>query len=354
MQQLRRHISALATLPENGAPVLSAYFDLRRPVEVLRAAFETWSTAARNALPKAERPMFDNAKSEIRAMLKQVWPADIQGLASFARSGDHPLLMALPFQAALETHFQVSNRPAVFPLIQLKDRFHRFVLVICTEDTGRIMELTLGAVTEEILTTRPDHANRIGRQLSREHFHHRREEDSRRFVRDQVLIISNLMARRGLNHLILAGHPRHVAALRDQLPKHLQTRVVGSVFHAPNGHDYSPLLDQAIDSFIAAEQDESRSTVERLHEQVRREGLAVVGIHACREVIEAGAASQLVISEELPHPDREELVRLATLHDLPIEVCEGDELLQSHGGVGCLLRFRMEYSPMAQTAAVEP
>jgi hypothetical protein len=36
-------------------------------------------------------------------------------------------------------------------------------------------------------------------------------------------------------------------------------------------------------------------------------------------------------------------VRLATLHDLPIEVCEGDDLLQSHGGVGCLLRFRMEY-----------
>jgi ribosomal protein L30E len=69
----------------------------------------------------------------------------------------------------------------------------------------------------------------------------------------------------------------------------------------------------------------------------------VVGIHACREAIEAGAASQLVISEELPHPDREDLVRLATLQDLPIEVCEGDDLLRSHGGVGCLLRFRMEY-----------
>ena len=37
-------------------------------------------------------------------------------------------------------------------------------------------------------------------------------------------------------------------------------------------------------------------------------------------------------------------MRLATQHDLPIEVCEGDELLQSHGGVGCLLRFRLEYS----------
>jgi len=350
MHQLRRHISALATLPENGVPVLSAYFDLRRPVEILRSSFETWSTAARSALPKVERPMFEEAKCEVRALLKQVWPGDIQGLAVFARSGEHPLLMALPFQALLETHFEVSARPAIFPLVQLKDRFHRFVLVICTEDSGRIMELTLGAVTEEILTTRPDHGSRIGRQLSREHFHHRREEDTRRFIRDQVLIISNLMARRGLNHLILAGHPRHISPLREQLPKHLQSRVVGSVFHAPNGHDCSPLLDQAIDTFIEAEQEESRSTVERLHEQVRRQGLAVVGIHACHEVIEAGAASQLVISEELPHPDREELVRLATLHDLPIEVCEGDELLQSHGGVGCLLRFRMEYFHTAQPA----
>jgi ribosomal protein L30E len=343
MHELHRHITALSTITETDAPVLSAYFSLHSPVENLRAAFETWSTAARSALPKRQRTLFDDAKSEVRQMLKQVWPEDIQGLAVFVRCGELPLLMALPFQAALETHFDVSPRPAIFPLIQLKDRFHRFVLVICTEDTGRIMELTLGAVTQEILTTRPDPENRIGRQLSREHFHHRREEDGRRLIRDQVLIITNLMARRGLNHLILAGHPRHISPLRDQLPKHLQSRIVGSVFHAPNGQDYSPLLDQAIDTFIQAEQEESRTAVERLHEQVRRHGLAVVGIHACHEAIEAGAASQLVISEELPHPDREELVRLATLHDLPIEVCEGDELLQSHGGVGCLLRFRMEY-----------
>jgi ribosomal protein L30E len=343
LHHLRRHITALATLPETDAPMISAYFDLRKPMEVLRAAFESWSTAARSTLPRNARPLFDLAKSDIRAQLKQSWPETVQGLAVFARGGEHSLLMALPFQAALETHFDASSRPAIFPLVQLKDRFHRFVLVISTEETGRIMELTLGAVTEEILTTRPDPDGRLGRQLSREHFHLRREEDTRRFVRDQVHIIGNLMAKRGHNHLILAGHPRHVAQLRDQLPKHLEARVVGSVFHAPNGRDYSPLLDQAIDAFIEVEQDESRSAVERLHEHVRRQGLAVVGIHACREAIEAGAASQLVISEELPHPDREDLVRLATLQDLPIEVCEGDDLLRSHGGVGCLLRFRMEY-----------
>jgi ribosomal protein L30E len=349
MQSLRRHIAALANLPESDTPVISAYFDLRTPLESLRSSFAMWSTAARNTLPKASRSLFDDSKAEIQAMLKQTWPEDIQSVAAFARGGDHPLLMILPFKATLETHFDASLRPAIFPLVQLKDRFHRFVVVICTEDTGRIVEMTLGAVSEEILTTRPEPIHRLGRQLSREHFHHRRQEDHRRFVRDQVDIITNLMARRGLNHLILAGHPRQTAALREQLPKHIESRVVGSVFHAPNGHDYSPLLDQAIDTFIEAEQEESRTTVERLHEQVRRQGLAVVGIHPCRKAIESGVASELVISEDLPHADREELVRMATTIDLPIEVCEGDELLQSHGGVGCLLRFRMEYLGIGET-----
>ncbi len=88
---------------------------------------------------------------------------------------------------------------------------------------------------------------------------------------------------------------------------------------------------------------ESRNVVELLHEHIRRDGLAVVGIHACREVIHNGAASQLVIAEELPLPDREELVRIATMHDIPIEVCKNDELLGHHGGVGCLLRYRLEH-----------
>lgn len=343
MHSLRRHLATLASLPESEQPVMSCYFDLRTPVEALRSSFVMWSTAARSTLPQESRPLFDRAEVDVEQMLNQTWSSEIQSVAAFIRPGDPPLLMVLPFNATLDTHFDVSRRPAIFPLVQLKDRFHRFVVVICTEEVGRIVEVTLGAVSEEILTTRPDLHSRLGRQWSREHFHHRREEDNRRYVRDQVDIVSNLMARRGLNHLILAGHPRHVAQLREKLPKHIQSRVVGSVLHAPNGRDYSPVLEQAINAFVEAEQQESRTTVERLHEQICRHGLAVVGFHPSRQAIEVGAASELVISEELPHLDREELVRLAAAHDLPIEVCEGDHLLQSHGGVGCLLRFRMEY-----------
>jgi ribosomal protein L30E len=100
------------------------------------------------------------------------------------------------------------------------------------------------------------------------------------------------------------------------------------------------VLDQAVEKFIEAESAESHSTVERLHEHVRRQALAVVGVENSRDAIVGGYAAELVISEELPNAAREELTRLATVRNLPIEVCEGDELLATHGGVGCLLRYR--------------
>ena len=353
MEILRRNIAALVNLPETEAPVISAFLDLRQPLDAQRAAFMLWSNSARSTLSRDSRQLFDAARADLQQLLKRHWGEDIQSVAVFTRAGSSPLRLVIPFQATLDTHFDVTGRPAIFPLVQLKDRFHRFVAVICTEDTGRIFEVTLGAVSEEILTRRPELAQDLGRGWSREHYHHRRQENTRRFLRDQVEIITRLMARRGLNHLVLAGQPRHVAALRDMLPKHIEARIVGSVFRAPNGHDCSPVLEQAIHTFIEAEQNESRSTVERLHEQVRRHGLAVVGIHASRHAIQQGAAAELVISEELPLPDREELVRLATAAKISIEVCENDDLLHQHGGVGCLLRYQLvrELAPELLVAA---
>jgi stalled ribosome rescue protein Dom34 len=131
--------------------------------------------------------------------------------------------------------------------------------------------------------------------------------------------------------------------LRGELPKELEGRVADTVFQAPNGQDCSLVLEQAVAAFIEAEEHESRGVVERLHQEICRGGLAVVGVDRVREVMRMGAASELVISENLAIVDREELVRLATSLDLAVEVCENDEVLDDHGGVGCLLRYRVDY-----------
>ncbi len=343
LEVLRGHISQLALVSESEAPVISAYFDLCQPVDALRSRLNDWSAAARTTFPSDQRRAFDESRHEVGHAILKDWPESCRSLAVFARSGSNPILRVMPFSATLDTHFQASPLPSIFPLVQLKDRFHRFVVVIATDENSRIFEVTLGAVSEDILTIRPEFGSRLGRDWGREHFHQKKRESDRLFHRDQVTIITNLMSRRGHNHLILAGNPRHVAGLRDALPKHIATRLVGELYKMPSGGDCSVVLEQAVATFIEAERAESHDTVTRLHEQVCREALAVVGVACSRDAILGGYAAELVISEELTVADRENLVRLATASDLPIEVCEGDELLATHGGVGCLLRYRPDF-----------
>lgn len=350
MELLGSHISQLANLPESEAPTISAYLDLCQTADYLKSKFSHWAVAARSTLAAPQRPLFDHARQEVIREISREWPEEIRSVAVFSRQGGDPLLRVIPFSASLDLHFDISNRPAIFPLVQLKDRFHRFVVVITTDDASRIFEVTLGAVSEAILTQRPELGGRLGREWGREHYHQRKRESDHKFHRDQVAIITNLMSRRGHNHLILAGNPRHVTGLREVLPKHIGSRIVGELLKTPSGGDFSTVLDQAIDTFVEAERAESRDTVGRLHEQVRRGGLAVVGVDHSRDAILGGYAAELVISEELPKSGREELTRLATARDLAIEVCEGDELLATHGGVGCLLRYRPEFLP-EETAA---
>jgi ribosomal protein L30E len=340
IESLRNRIAELVALPETDDPIISAYLDLLEPPDSLRSKLQHWAVAARSTLSGKQRRSFDDARHDVDCVIKQDWPEDTRSVAVFSRGGESPYLLVLPFSAPLELHFDVSSMPLIFPLVQLKDRFHRFVVVIATEDASRIFEVTLGAISEEILTQKPDLGGRLGREWGREHFHQRKRESDRRFHQDQVTIITHLMAKRGLNHLILAGNPRHVAGLREILPKQIASLLVGELLKTPSGGDFSVVLGQAVDKFIEVESAESRSTVERVHEQVRRRALAVVGVENSRAAILGGHAAELVISEELPVLVREELTRLATLRNVPIEVCEKDELLATHGGVGCLLRYR--------------
>jgi hypothetical protein len=345
MESLRNHISQLANLSESSSPIISAYLDVCETKDYLKSKFANWAIAARATLDSGQRIHFDDARQDVLGVISREWPEEVRSVAVFSRRGEAPLLQVIPFSVPLDLHFDVSGQPSIFPLVQLKDRFHRFVVVIATDDVSRIFEVTLGAVSESILTQRPELGERLGREWGREHFHQRKRESDSRFYRDQVTIIANLMSKRGLNHLILAGNPRHVAGLREILPKHISSRLIGELLKTPSRGDYSTVLEQAIDTFVEAERAESRDTVSRLHEQVQRGGLAVVGVDRSRDAILGGYASELVISEELSKVEREELTRLATTRNLAIEVCEGDELLAGQGGVGCLLRYRPEFLP---------
>jgi stalled ribosome rescue protein Dom34 len=104
--------------------------------------------------------------------------------------------------------------------------------------------------------------------------------------------------------------------------------------------EITPLLAQI-------EEDESHSAADRLIEEVRRQGLGVVGPQETRDALTHGQVDTLVLADEtdLGTQERNELVHLATQTGADVETVQGHESLIDVGGVGGLLRYQISWAP---------
>jgi len=336
-QKLKKHIVALATLPETEAPVISAYFAAGKPRSAQAAELESWASVVRHSFRGRQGRDFEEALEEIVDHLETV--STSQGLAVFSRWGDYPMFLPLQFGVPLETFFQAGRLPAIYPLVELKDRFNRFVLVVTNSEAARIYEINLGEVSESLLAERPGLRERLGREWTREHYQNHRRHRDQQFLKEKVAIIEQIMAKRGHNALVLAGEPRFVSRLRNSLPKHLQSRIAGEIRAGVRKNALPAVISESIQSFLEQEDRESHDAVRRLDNAVQRGGLAVVGLAQTMDALQAGQADLLVLAQDLPESDREKLVRQAVQTDTRIETVRGSRLLEKNGGAGCLLRY---------------
>ena len=108
-----------------------------------------------------------------------------------------------------------------------------------------------------------------------------------------------------------------------------------------NASTVSDAVKEAIQLFIEAEEQESQTTVQRLHTGIMSNGLGVAGHHAVLTALQAGQADTLVILDDYPADQREDLVRAAVQAKVNVETVGESELLEHYGGAGCLLRYRL-------------
>lgn len=249
------------------------------------------------------------------------------------------MVMPLTMAAPMEPQFHVTTVPVIFPLVEMKDRFDRFVLVVTNSQSAQVYEINLGEASQALLTQRPELRKRLGREWTREHYQNHRKEREGQFVKEKVNVIERLMAKRGHNALVLAGEPRYVKRLREHLPKHLQGKVAGEIRSGVCDDSIPKVVEQSIATFLDEENRESHDAVKSLEAAVCSGGLAVVGITQTMEAFANHQVDQLILSTDLPTPEREKLVRMATRQDVPVETVRGSETLEKNGGVGCLLRY---------------
>ncbi len=335
-------LNRLVEIEPNNSPLISCFVNLEHPRSNYAKPFEDQFETMRKRMSGDRKIDFEDAVDEIRDYLENKIRPGSRGAAIFARWGDHPVFLPLQFEVPVSNSFIVDELPHIYPLIELKDTYHRFVIAIATENEARILETTIGSVTEDIMKKRPEYRSRLGREWTREHYHNHRKERASRFVKEKVEVIESLMDKGGHSHLVLAGSPKMVARLKKALPARLADQVIDTLNINPK-HGISPILSEAMHLFVALENVESHDKARELESAVLSNNLGVCGFDASYHALEEGYASILIIDQHSGEIElREELVRLATKRGIPIETVRGNSRMEQLGGVGCLLRFRPE------------
>ena len=371
VKTLQHHLSALATLNETSAPVVSCYLNLERGPLSYRRALDARVELLRRSLMELQRSLVAAAMGPIEAWLRDLPANGSKGVALFSRAGGQPFFLPLAFRVPLPTWISVDSTPNIYHLVEIKDNYDRYVVLFATEDSARILGINLGSITQDIWKNRPDLRLRVGSDWTKEHFQDHRRERGKKFIREQIRIADHLMSAGGYGHIIVAGATRMTAEIRQALPKHMKAKLVDVVAASSNDR-ISDVVAATVQSFLDHEETESLEVVDQLLKQIHPHGLAVAGADACMRALRAGQADILVMAKDYDSDAawlclacgslaaqthapgacpqcaavtvrrfdfKEEMVRLAQQTGCHVEVVEHSDALIQLGGVGCLLRY---------------
>lgn len=141
LDQLRIHIRTLIALEETEAPIVSCYIHPTVERDGSQSSlFDRRVRTMRKVLGGQERDDFDAALGVIQRYLALARLPMTQGVAAFARAGTRPFFLGLQFQVPLPDHLSVSSTPDIYHLVELKDTYHRYVVMISTEEKVRVSD----------------------------------------------------------------------------------------------------------------------------------------------------------------------------------------------------------------------
>ena len=146
---LNEHLRNLMAIEKTEDPVVSCYLSLEDGTQgALRVLDERISLLSKSMTRNWIAP-FAEAAARVESFLAAEVRPTSKAVAIFARGGESPFFLPLQFQVPLPNRIVVEVVPNVYHLVELKDNYHRFVILLMTESSARIMEVNLGAVTEE-------------------------------------------------------------------------------------------------------------------------------------------------------------------------------------------------------------
>jgi peptide subunit release factor 1 (eRF1) len=332
-------------------PVLSLYLDAR-PDSRGRDHYQPFvrkELAARQRtyrLRSPERKSFDRDMEKIQNYLeKSVLPAT-NGIAIFACAGEgdfEPLQLPVSFD---ENHFSVGSRPQLFPLARLIDENPRYAVVLADTHTAQILVFAHGFRVDEKELESDVLPRTHGSGPSQMHYQRHVDNMQKHHARELVERLERVVEEDRVEHIVLVGNDVVLPLIRSELSKRLADKVVDEL-PFDKKKPVKEILDEAQERLRRRDAQTDAERVQRLFDEYRGGGLAVVGGEDVRRALEWGQADELLISATFDRggPSADEaagdLVALARRTDTRVTFIEDSHLLEPVGGVGALLRYRL-------------
>ena len=371
LDELEQHITLLASVKESDTPFISCYLNLEDGPGSWRKMFDNRASILRRILKGDDLADLEEAMDKIEAWLATDLLPEAKSAAIFVRGNfGGAVMLPMQFAAPLPNWIAVYPTPNIYHLVELKDNYHRYIVLLALPDRASILEVNLGAATTRAWINQPDLRMRVGQEWARSHYQVNQAHRGNRFVHEKIVVLEELMRAAGHSHLILAGDPEITGQVRRALPEDLADKLVDVITPAKQDQQTDVVM-ATLSSFIKHEEQESRSVAERLIEGMRSQNLAVSGSADTLDALLWGEVDTLVMASGYqPDPGwtctacraigteppetfacpqcgkpavrpidvREALLRLAGQLERPVEVVEHSDALMSLGGVGCLLR----------------
>jgi rubrerythrin len=376
LDELKQNITLLACVEETYAPFISCYLNLEDQQASWHDVLEARMRVLRRILIGDSLKDLEEAFDRIKVWLESgnLLP-EAKSVAIFVRGNfGGSFMLPMQFAAPLPNWVAIHPTPNIYHLVELKDNYHRYVVLLATKNRARILEVNLGAATIQAWVSNPVPPSQFGEKWSRTHYQINRENRGNRFLTEKIAILEQLMHAGGHTHLILAGDMEITRKIQQALPRDLADKLV-DIIPSSERDEQSDLVIATLSSFIEHEEQESQAITEHLIEGLRHQNLAVAGTMASLDALRWGEVDILVmLSAYQPEPGwtcssckaigtdvpetttcpscselkvrsldiKEALLRLAGQLECPVEIVEQSDALLSQGGVGCLLRSHLE------------
>ena len=319
----------------------------------------------------AQRESFDRDAERITEYLEKVRPS-ANGIAIFACSGADDFFRNIEFDVPFrQNHFYIFDKPHLYPLARLIEENPRFALVLADTNSAKIFVFQRGRILEqEEIQNEKTNRSEVG-GWSQMRYQRHNDNVHEQHAKEVIAELDKIVREDKIDYVILAGNEEvTIPLLREELTKELEEKIAGTLrLDVKTPED--ELLEKAEQALNQHDTLKDKEKIDYLTEQNYDGGFGVVGVEKTLAALSNGQVQELYLSahfdkikynakkvgevleayapgeeNEIPHISEageiiDELIRRGIESADKIRFIEDENLMKNIGGVGALLRYKI-------------